>query len=367
MEKHPLSDLRFFRFPEITADVVVNIVLLVVLLIVTVAVTVIAQRRLSDWSRIRHRRQAFDRFSSTHHMPPPVRDVLERLGDMAGVKDGFELVRDAEAFESAVERLLAGASEAVEQAMAALRRSLHLNVMNPDLELVSTRQLLQDLPVRLLIAIEEERLDLYCSLFKVTEAELLFDLPPQEEIQQLLRSHPGALLFFWRETEGETLFPITLEPIEVEGFSLFRANHAFRDPEMAQRATFRLTLNRPMQYKYMEHRGIRGARSGKKDPTLVQEGEGRVVDLSYGGASLLVSQPLPPGGFAQLTFDLYGQSMRMMLEVLSQFPLSGGQYRVRGRFPVHPDEDGDRLHKTLVREQLKRLRESKLLHFKPDA
>ena len=68
-----------------------------------------------------------------------------------------------------------------------------------------------------------------------------------------------------------------------------------------------------------------------------------------------------------MTFRLHGQPMGMMLEVLSQSPQSGGTFLVRGRFPVHSDEDSDRLNKTLIREQIKRLRESELLHFKPES
>lgn len=367
MEKHPLSDLSFFRFPELTPEVVRNIVLLFLLLILTVAVTVWVQHRITEWVRTRSRRRTFERVSSELHMPAPAREVLVRLNELAGAKNEFDLVKNAQAFEEAVERLISETGgEAVESPLGHLRRALHLNVMNPDLELVCTRQLLQDLPVRLIVNIGEERLDLYCSLMKVTEETLLFDMPQAEDVLTLLRNNPDALLIFWREKEGETVFRIRLEPIEGQAIPLFRADHAFRDRDMAQRADFRLTTDLPLHFQFIaSHDAL--ARKRKQPAPAPLTGEGRLVDLSYGGASLVAPQPLAVGGFAQLNFKLHGHPLRMMLEVLSERPTGGGDYLVHGRFPVHADETGNLLRKMLVREQIKRLRDKDLLHFRPGA
>ncbi len=370
MEKHPLSDLSFFRFPALTSDVVWNIVFFFGLLGLTVVVTVIVHRRLANWTRVRTRRQALHRFSSEHRMPEAMREVLEQLIEMADVATEFELMGNARVYEETVARLLARRPEAAEfhgRQLEKIRRALHLNVMNPELELVSTRQLLQDLPVRILIGPGGERLDLYCSVFKINEEVLIFDLPRRKEVLRLVRANPEALLVFWRPEDGETVFRIFLEPIEGEGLTLFRAAHVFREDELAQRAAFRLTTDIPLRYGYLEARAVlsrQGFRDGKKGARETRTGEGRLVDLGYGGASLELPQQLHPGGFAQLNFELNGRPMEVLFEVLAVMPREEGRFLIRGRFPAHTDEGDQTLRKFLLREQTKRLRENEMLHIR---
>ena len=369
MEKHPLSDLSFFRFPALTSEVVWNIVLLFALLGLTVVVTVILHRRLGSWTRVRARRQAVHRFSSERGMPDAMRGVLEQLIELADVATEFELMGNARVYEETVARLLARRPDAAEfhgEQLQKIRRALHLNVMNPELELVSTRQLLQDLPVRILIGSGVggrggERLDLYCSVFKITEEVLIFDLERRTEVLRLVRANPEALLVFWRPEDGETVFRIFLEPIEGEGLTLFRAAHVFREDTLAQRAAFRLTTDIPLRYGYLEARAVLSRRGGKKDAGKSRTGEGRLVDLGYGGASLELPQLLPPGGFAQLNFELNGRPMEVMFEVLAVMENEEGNFLIRGRFPAHTDEGDRRLRKYLLREQTKRLRENEIL------
>ena len=72
----PLSDLSFFRFPELTTDVVRNIVLLVLVLALTVLLAVIVQRWIAERSRQGRHRRSLARLSSELHMELPVRLVL---------------------------------------------------------------------------------------------------------------------------------------------------------------------------------------------------------------------------------------------------------------------------------------------------
>ncbi len=367
MEKHPLSDLSFFRFPALTSDVVWNIALLFGLLGLTVVVTVMVQRRLAAWSRTRTRRVALHRFSSERSMPEAMRQVLERLMAMADVDTEFELVRQARVYEEAVARLLARNPQETEflaGQLGKIRRILHLNVMNPDLELVSTRQLLQDLPVRILTGPGLERLDLYCPVFKMTEEVLIFDLPRRKEVVRAVRANPEALLVYWRPEDGETVFRISLEPVEGEGLTLFRAAHAFREDSLAQRTAFRLTTDIPLHFAYLAARAVLSRRGGKKAAGETQAGEGLLVDLGYGGASLELPQMLKPGGFAQLNFQLGGRPMEVLFEVLSVMPRAGKDFLIRGRFPAHTDEGAETLRKYLAREQTKRLRENEMLRVR---
>jgi hypothetical protein len=363
-DKPPLSDLSFFRFPEVTGEVVRNILLFALALVLTVLLTVLVQRRVQHWLRMRSRREQFDRFSSEHRMEPAARAVLKRLMRYSGVADEFAFIHDTQAFELAVERLAAEADDAELAALGRLRRTMHLNVMNPELALVSTRQLLQDLPVRIVANIGEEKLDLYCALLRVDERHLLIDLPHEQEIFRLLAEHPHVFLLFWREREGEALFRITLEPIEQGRFPAFRARHAVRDPETEHRNAFRLSVDLPASYQFLERSEL-GRLRGRAAEHRTRQGEARVIDLSYGGASLIVREPLEERGLAQLAFELHGFPVRLMLEVLSGSPMADGQHLVRGQFRGLGEEARVRLNNVLYREQIKRLRDKQLLHIRP--
>lgn len=365
MNKHPLSDLGFFRFPDLTQEIWRNIFLLAVVLILTILITVVAQRRIQQWSLKRRQREKVNRFSGKHHLTGPINEIFNELTKRSKAKDGFELISDAMLYETTVARMVSEAPEQDVVLLGKLRQALHLNVMNPELDFVSTRQLLEDLPVRVVVQVGEEKLDLYCPLLKVNEEFLLFDLPHHGEIPELLQQHPEALLIYWRESQGEKTFRIRLEAVETEEFPLFRAGHAFLDPGLAQRKAFRLTTDLPFQFKFLAQPHLVGRPKEGKPQVRPVTGEGKIVDLSHGGASLEVEQPLAPGGLAQVFFDLNNQPMRLMLEVLFQTRQSNGSYLVHGRFRGQTGEVGDKLQKILVREQVKRLREKELLHYKP--
>ncbi len=367
MTDSPLSDLRFFRFPDLTTDVVRNIVLLVILLGLTVFFTILIQRKVASLSRKRSRRRTFDHFTSGHRMDRPLRELISRMVADAGKKDEFELINDSLAYESAVAELVETSDEEELIRLGNLRRTLHLNVMNPEVELVCTRQLLQDLPVRLLSTMEDGKLDLYCGLLAVSEDSLLIDLPYEEAIFTLLRQNPGVFLLFWREGEGETVFRINLDLDEEGAFPVISARHVFVDEELANRSSFRLSVDQPVTYRFMKRKDL--FRRVEKPRTIESawELEGRLVDLGYGGASLLTYQPLEEHGLAQVAVKLQGQTMRLMLEVLSQSPQGPGQFLTHGQFRGMDEDTRIRLNRILSREQIKRLRGKEQLHFKPGA
>lgn len=366
-DKAPLSDLSFFRFPEVTGEVVRNIALLVLVLVLTVLLTVWAQNRIRLWSSSRSRRNRFHRQSDDERMAPAQRALLMRMMEQSGARDEYAFVHDATAFELAADRVVGEGDETRIAELGRLRQALHLNVMNPDRQLVCTRQLLPDLPVRLVAHIGDDRLDVYCALLHVDERALVIDPPQDEEILGLLQAHPRVFLLYWRETDGESMFRVTLEPMADGQMTAFRCLHAFRDAETETRSAFRLSTDLPVSYRYLERAELsrlRGLRSGAGQRA---EGEGRLVDLSYGGASLSVAEPLEERGLAQLQFELHGKPVRLMLEVLSRTPLAEGGYLLRGQFRGLGAEARVRLHNVLYREQIKRLRERHVMHVRHGA
>lgn len=372
MNKNPLSDLSFFRFPDLTPEIVRNIILMFLLLVLTVLVTVLVQRWIMSRGRSSRRQAVFNRFSSEHHMSHALREVLSSLLRHTEAKDEFELVHNAQAYETAVHALARTADEATLADLGRLRRMLHLNVMNPDLEFFSTRQLLPDLPLRLTTTLGTERLDIYCALLGLDESAMLIDLPPDEEIFSLLQANPDVHLLYWRERDGETAFPIRLESVEDEEITAFRATHVLRDPGDFLRESFRLSADLPTTYHFLQRTELTSRRglAARKDRPAPKHpgGEGRLIDVGFGGASLLTPELLPDGGFAQLRFDLNNQPLRLMMEVLSSTDAGNGHYLVRGQFRGIGEEARARLHNILIQEQVKRLRDGALLHIRhPEA
>ncbi|MCZ6558668.1 MAG: PilZ domain-containing protein [SAR324 cluster bacterium] len=366
-KKYPLEDLSFFKFPALTTEVVQNIVLLFVLIAVTVILTLIAQRFVNRWQSSTYHRKSLQKKSHGEGLSRKQKDLLERLLRASKASSSEMLLADAEAYEEAVARFLPTASEEEADELGALRRVFHLNVMNSNLQFVSTRQLLPDLPMRLITTVGGERLDLYCSLLDLDEQYLYFDLNYGEEVFGLLESNPDVLLIHWHEERGETGFKLQLEKVTVgEGTPIFRVAHTFRDAEVGQRTDFRLSLDLALHYSYFQRESLRRVRLAKGGQAAGQSGEGRLVDLSFGGAAFLAQSPLAPNGFAQLKFEIRKRPARIMLEVLSSLRYSNGTALVRGRLRGTQEESRTLLNNFLSYEQIKRLREKGAFRFKPE-
>jgi hypothetical protein len=136
-----------------------------------------------------------------------------------------------------------------------------------------------------------------------------------------------------------------------------------RSKGASQRADFRLTVDLPIQYAYMSREDlIRHKQSGQGEVNV--RGDGRITDLSHGGAALVSAHPMAKGGLAQVQFTLAGEPVRMMVEVLSVSSAGDGLYVVRGRFRGDNPEFRGRLNAYLSREQIRRLREKETILVK---
>lgn len=360
MDKPILSDLSFFRFPPVTGEVVRNIVLVVILMVMTILVTIVIQRWLQERHERRRERANFARLAGRYDGKRVVNDILEKLLAFSEYKDTMALVRDSMAFEQAVEHIVARHDPDDLEALALARRTFHLNVMNPNLKLVSTRQLLPDLPVRIVARVEDQLLDVYCALLRVDEEFLLLDLPQERELLDTLTEREQVQLMFWRDAEGETAFSIKLERVGTEQMTMLRARHALKTDAMAQRKDFRLTVQQPLRFTYLSARQL-GQRKEKGATGEPLQGEGQLVNLSYGGASFLTTAPLEAGGIAQITFPVHQKGVRAMLEILQVDAGGDGRLLARGRFRSIPDEARGQLNNYLYREQVKRLRERQVI------
>ena len=362
MKKSPLSDLSFFKFPDLTPEVVQNIVLVFILMAFTVLITVMVQRWIYTHSARDSQRKK--KRHAEAGLPKTSRDVLARLLTFSDAVNVDMLLADSPVFEAAVDAMVASASEEELAELHKLRRSLRRNVMNPDETLISTRQLLAELPLRLMSNVKGERLDLYCDLLELDETHMLFDLFHDEEVFEVLRSYPHVRLVYWREGEEEVVFQITLEEVREGRVPLFRAKHATRDVVAGQRAEFRLSVDLPLVIHYIPREELK---KGSVKSTHPRESEGRLLDISFGGASFYSQRPLPPHGFAQLQFELHDQPLRTMVEVTSSLAMGEGSYGgflVRGQLRGLAGDARTRLHTFLTREQIRRLRDRQVFRFK---
>ena len=365
MEKSPLDDLSFFKFPDLTSDVVQNIAVLFVAIALSVVLTLVAQRLLNRFQSGSQFRRLLQKTARGSGLPSGQKAMLERLLSISSVDSSEKLLADAEAYEDAVRRAADNAPSEQLADLGGLRRVFHLNVMNPALEFVSTRQLLPDLPLRLVATVSGEKLDLYCSLLDIDEQFLYFDFQYDEEIYLLLEQAAQAILIYWREGEGETVFQLLPERVTAEeSAAIFRAPHAFRDADIAQRVDFRLSVDLPLRYVYYQREALRKVRLKQPAGAGKQEGEGRLVDLSFGGAAFLAASSLAANGFAQLSFTIQKRPVQLMLEVLSSLSYADGTALVRGRLRGSREEGRAVLNRYLARQQITRLREKGIFRFK---
>ena len=352
----PLSqDLRWLRFPHATPESITMLLVVLLAIVLTVIVTLLVQgavQRLLDKIPRRARARSIE---LVQRLDPDLREVLDRLKPDAGTRHVERLLADPMRFEEAVARHVARAPLGEDlSGFERIRRRLLLTVMNPAVEVVSTRQLLPNLTVRILAAIGPEKLDLYCPLLDVTERHLLIDVPYQKEIYDLLSANPDVFLLYWRESGGEAAFKVHLMPVHSGHLSAFQCEHAMRSEETAARTDFRLTVDMPVTYQFLDLEALAARRQGGEVRAPIR-GEGRLVDLSYGGAAFLSGSSLAEHGFAQLHFTLNERPMRLMLEVLTQTAEPDGKTLVRGRFRGAAPELSGALHGFLSQEQYKRV------------
>ena len=133
-----------------------------------------------------------------------------------------------------------------------------------------------------------------------------------------------------------------------------------------QRSDFRLPVDIPMTWRYVKRESLAGLKAEPGHQLPAQKGEGRVIDLSYGGAAFDCREPLGRGGLAQILFSLERQPLHAMLELVSQEQAPGGRWIHRGRIRGISHEARDRVYSFLSREQLARLRTRGLLHPEPE-
>jgi hypothetical protein len=350
------TNLKWLSFPQATSETVTMFIFVMVAIVLTFIVTLL----LNQWfqallDKLPHRKKQKS-VAIAERLEPDMRLTLDRLKPVAGIRHIEDLLTDPAKFEQAVAAYVAAAPlQENLNGIGLLRRRIGFTVMNPLTEVISTRQLLPDLTVRLVATVGDEKLDLYCPLLEATERHLLIDVPYQREIYELLRQHPDVFLLYWRESDGETAFKVKLLPLHTDHISAFRCVHALR-AEDAGRTDFRLTVDLPVSYQFVDLHSVMEHRESGKEVSAIR-GEGKIVDLSHGGASFLSDHALLDHGFAQLHFTVGDQPVRVMLEVLNQSPAGDGKTLVRGKFRGLSPELAGFLNGFLTREQFKRIQQ----------
>lgn len=366
MKESPLADLSFFKFPDLSGNTVQNIVLLIFLLVLTVVGTVLIQRWAQNRNTRNSERAQFRRITGSRFGEGKVERLLERMISHSALGDSMDLVRDAAAYESAVVHLVAEGQAEDLEILAHLRKTFHINVMNPNMEIVSTRQLLRDVPVRVVIKTGQDKVDAYCTVIKIDELFLTLSLPAERDVEALLRSQPRAQLVYWREGEGESVFEIEVEPVTSEDMVLFRAAHVLRAEGFSHRKDFRISVDAPVHFTFITHDQL-GQHKAGRDIGGAQAGEGHLVDISYGGASFVCAKQLEMRGLVQLKFPLRDTEARVVVEVAGADAIDGGQFQIRGYFRGLSGDMRAQLNHFIYREQTRRQQKNEVIHLAADA
>ncbi|HUJ76017.1 MAG TPA: hypothetical protein VL359_14230 [bacterium] len=355
-----LTDLSWLRFPVPTAGQYVGFGVVLLIIVVSVVVTLFLQGMWQRWRDSSRRRRRRHGSMILQRLEPELQALARQLAQALPGADAGALVQDVRAFETAVEHAMNSASGVDPAQVTRLRRELQMTVMNPHAEIVSTRQLLTDMPVSLTATAGDERLELYCSLLEVNEHALLIDVPYDHEVHGLLTMHPEVVLAYWREGRENPAFKLRLQPLQAGKLSAFRSQHAMLAPEIAQRMNFRLAMDVPVNYHFLSREQLAAYHQTHRElPTA--HGQGRLVDLSESGAALVTPQALPTHGLAQLHFDLKGAAVRVMWEPLEAGVAHGG-HLIHGRFRGLAQEQRSVIHSFLVKEQFKRVKMRESIH-----
>ncbi|MDH4226086.1 MAG: PilZ domain-containing protein, partial [Deltaproteobacteria bacterium] len=186
-------------------------------------------------------------------------------------------------------------------------------------------------------------------------------------LEDLIDRHPQAQLIFWRENDGETLFPVHLERVKSGGLSVLRAAHVFRQPG-GHRSNYRLTVNLPITYQYLSLEEISRTTRPPK-PASQEDGQpapekGRIIDLSFRGAAFVCNRSLAPGGLVRLNFSIHNQPVTIIGEIIKTSVDKDDNWT--HNMHVRGVEQGGKaaLNQFLSREQIKRLREKEVFHTK---
>jgi hypothetical protein len=349
------TDLRWLRLPSANTDTIVMTLFVLMAVAVIVIATLLAQSWFQSLLGRFPRANKRTANQQVSRLEPELQELLNRLTPLSGLKSAWQLIQDPLRIEEAVARYVADAPLSEDlKIVSRFRRKLGLTVMNAAVPVTSTRQLLPDLIVRLVASIGTDKLDVYCPLLEVSERYFLVDLPYHRDLYNLLKKHPDVFLLYWRESDGETPFRVHLVPLESERISAFRCEHVLRSEDDGNRQDFRLTMDLPTNYQFVERDALMEHRQSGKEISATK-GEARLVDLSHGGAALLCDRPLDVHGFAQLHFDLRGHAMRVMMEVLKLHEAPEGKTLVHGQFRGLTPEMRGRLHSALTNEQFKRI------------
>lgn len=352
----------------------INLVWFVAAIVVSVGVTLLSQRLLARLTRAKREKAMLELTLGGKELPPEARAVLSALKSQAGVDSDLTLIADAMRFEQAVEAYLTRYPHADLNALETLRRLFRLNVMNQNVELVNTRQLLKDMPVRLHLRLGDERLDVYCSLLTVHPRFMVFQLPDLEELPIILAANPNCQVIFWRDGVGEVVFPIVLEMVRQGTLVMFRARHVYCDKAVS-RAEYRLSVDLPLRFRYIaqsvlvdeDAKAAPGQDKWLSSGYLAEEDsleawdKGHLIDLSFSGLGFTCDRQLPAGGMAHMAFPIHGQEIYLMTEILGGREIHPGVWLHNAQMRGVAPQGKVSLNRFLSREQVKRLREKDII------
>ncbi len=250
----------------------------------------------------------FTEMAGQKRLTPQETDILKRIVESGDVSSADMVFDSSFIYEDALEAFLKTNSVKLErdETQFALLRGLRVKLgyaqLPPETPLSSTRQLEEGMPVSVVDGEEQPRRG---RISEVRERQWAITL--DAEIPPTIAVGAGLELSALRAGDGEYVLRLPVSATRL-GQRIIYLPHSRVLERKQLRNWVRIDVNIPCRVTVAGK--PEGWRQGDGGPTLGMVLEGRLLDLSGGGACARFSSPIPQGHKLSLNFDLPGTSLR---------------------------------------------------------
>ena len=265
--------------------------------------------------------QYFTEMATAKRLTPSETDILKRIVESAELGSADMVFESSFIYEDSLEPFLKGNASRLEkdETVYALLRGLRVKLgyahLPTETPLGSTRQLEEGMPVTLIDGEEQAFKGRVC---EVTEKHWVAAM--EGEIPPTIAAGAAVDASLLRSNDGEYITRLTISGTRLGSRTVyFPHTRALERKQM--RNWVRIDVNIPCRVTCMAKPDPDD--SGISGPTVGMVLEGRLLDLSGGGACARFTSPIPAGHRLSLNFDLPGTSLRgVQTEVMRMIPVA---------------------------------------------
>jgi c-di-GMP-binding flagellar brake protein YcgR len=255
--------------------------------------------------------QYFAEMATQKRITPQETDLLRRMVESGGVSSADMVFDSSFIYEDAVESFLKFNSAKLDKdetqyaLMRGLRVKLGYSQLPSEIPINSTRQLEVGMPVTLTDSEGQVRKG---RISEVQEKQWMVIL--ESELPPTITKGAMIEISILRSGDGEYLANLTILATRI-GVNLIFLPHTRALERKQLRNWVRIDVNIPCRVTVMgKPEDWKEGAPGPSGPHMGMVLEGRLIDLSGGGACARFSSPIPQGHKLSLNFDLPGTSLR---------------------------------------------------------